>query len=101
ALPDINLNEIKTPFTHPYFQEFINILPEEYRIITAKRMGLSDGYIHSLTSLAKEFKISPKEAYDKCENGIALFIFIVKTYQTTFNKEIPILDLDMLLKRLI
>ena len=101
AIPDINLNEIKTPFTHPYFQEFINILPEEYRIITAKRMGLSDGCIHSLTSLAKEFKISPKEAYDKCENGIALFIFIVKTYQTTFNKELPILDLDMLLKRLI
>ena len=101
AIHDINLNEIKTPFTHPYFQEFINILPEEYRIITAKRMGLIDGYIHSLTSLAKEFKISPKEAYDKCENGIALFIFIVKTYQTTFNKELPILDLDMLLKRLI
>lgn len=81
-----------TPFKHPFFKEFVKLLPLEYQIITALRLGLYDGMIHSLSELAEIFNISEQEVLQKTEKGIALFQTLVLKYQEIYGKDFPALD---------
>lgn len=89
-----------TPLKHPFFKEFIQLLPLEYQIITALRLGLYDGMIHSSCELAEIFNISEQEVLNKTEKGISLFQNLVIRYQELFGKDFPTLDGEstMLLK---
>lgn len=81
-----------TPFKHPFFKEFVKLLPLEYQVITSLRLGLYDGMIHSLSELAELFNISEEEVLQKTEKGIILFQTIIERYKEIFSKEFPSLD---------
>ena len=81
-----------TPFKHPFFKEFVKLLPLEYQIITALRLGLYDGMIHSLSELAELFNISEREVLERTEKGISLFQTISERYKELFSREFPSLD---------
>ena len=81
-----------TPFKHPFFKEFVKLLPLEYQIITSLRLGLYDGMIHSLSELSEIFNISEQEVLQKTEKGIALFQTLVLKYQEIYGKDFPALD---------
>lgn len=81
-----------TPFKHPFFKEFVKLLPLEYQIITALRLGLYDGMIHSLSELAELFNISEQEVLMKTEKGISLFQTLVLKYHELYGKDFPTLD---------
>ena len=81
-----------TPFKHPFFKEFVKLLPLEYQIITSLRLGLYDGMIHSLSELAELFNISEQEVLMKTEKGISLFQTLVLKYHELYGKDFPTLD---------
>ncbi len=81
-----------TPFKHPFFKEFVKLLPLEYQIITALRLGIYDGMIHSLSELAELFNISESEVLERTEKGISLFQTISERYKELFSREFPSLD---------
>lgn len=81
-----------TPFKHPFFKEFVKLLPLEYQIITALRLGLYDGMIHSLSELAELFNISESEVLERTEKGITLFQTIIERYKELFSRDFPDLD---------
>ena len=81
-----------TPFKHPFFKEFVKLLPLEYQVITSLRLGLYDGMIHSLSELAELFNISEEEVLQKTEKGIILFQTIIERYKEIFSKEFSSLD---------
>ena len=93
---------VKTPFEHPFFKEFIKLLPLEYQLITSLRMGLYDGNIHSISEISRIFHVTEEYASEKCSKGIALFNFLVSKYQEIFNIKFPNLDgkTDSILKLL-
>lgn len=83
---------IETPFKHPFFKEFIKLLPLEYQLITSLRMGIYDGIIHSISEISEIFHITEEDASEKCSKGIALFNILVSKYQEMFNIKFPNLD---------
>ena len=83
---------VKTPFEHPFFKEFIKLLPLEYQLITSLRMGIYDGIIHSISEISEIFHITEEDASEKCSKGIALFNILVSKYQEMFNIKFPNLD---------
>ncbi len=83
---------IETPFKHPFFKEFIKLLPLEYQLITSLRVGIYDGIIHSISEISEIFHITEEDASEKCSKGIALFNILVSKYQEMFNIKFPNLD---------
>lgn len=85
---------LETPLKHPFFKEFIKLLPLEFQLVTSLRLGLYDAKVHSIPELAELFNISEEEAFTRTEKGIALFQTFVNRYKELFNVEFPSLDGD-------
>ena len=84
---------VETPFKHPFFKEFLMLLPIEYQYITALRLGLIyDGKIHSIEELAEIFNIDIETARKRCSKGINIFILIIEKYKELYNQNIPNID---------
>ena len=84
---------VETPFKHPFFKEFLILLPIEYQYITALRLGLVyDGKIHSIEELAEIFNIDIETARKRCSKGINIFILIIERYKELYNQNIPNID---------
>ena len=84
---------VETPFKHPFFKEFLMLLPIEYQYITALRLGLIyDEKIHSIEELAEIFNIDIETARERCSKGINIFILIIERYKELYNQNVPNID---------
>lgn len=84
-LSEIAKNLVETPFSNPIFKELITYLPEEYRLMTALRLGIYDGSIYSIKDIASIFNISEDEVRKKVDKGTNLFRDLVKEQEKNKN----------------
>lgn len=83
---------IESPFKHPFFKEFIKLLPLKCQLMTSLRLGIYDGNIHSVQEIAEIFNISEDNTLQELNKGINLFYILVSRYKELFNCEFPTLD---------
>lgn len=89
------------PLMHPFFKEFINILPLKYKLIGALRLGLYDGNIHSIEEIAELYNISEEEVIANLNKIIDLLLTLVKRYEELYSCSFPNLNGELtLIKRL-
>lgn len=84
-LSEIAKNLVETPFSDPIFKELITYLPEEYRLMTALRLGIYDGSIYSIKDIASIFNISEDDVKEKVDKGTNLFRDLVKDQEKNKN----------------
>lgn len=85
---------IQTQFNYPLFKEAINIVPIEYRYVTALYLGIYDGLAHSSQALAEIFNVDEEIVLHKIDMGIAFFKEIVASYERIYGQEFPQNELD-------
>ncbi len=84
-LKELSKTIVETPFSDPIFKELITYLPEEYRLMTALRLGIYDGSIYSIKDIASIFNISEDEVRKKVDKGTNLFRDLVKEQEKNKN----------------
>lgn len=84
-LKELSKTIVETPFSDPIFKELITYLPEEYRLMTALRLGIYDGSIYSIKDIASIFNISEDEVRKKVDKGTNLFRDLVKDQEKNKN----------------
>ena len=84
-LKELSKTIVETPFSDPIFKELITYLPEEYRLMTALRLGIYDGSIYSIKDIASIFNISEDEVRKKVDKGTNLFRNLVKEKEKNKN----------------
>lgn len=85
---------VETPLKHPFFKEFIKLLPLEFQLVTSLRLGLYDNKVHSISEIAELFNISEEETLARTKKGVDLFQTLVAKYKELFNVDFPSLDGD-------
>lgn len=92
---------VSTPLTHPFFKEFVKLLPIQYQLITSLRLGLYDGKIHSIQEIAEIFNLDLSTTKEALSKSVMLFSFLVERYVNIFGVSFPNLshetDLALLL----
>ena len=78
-----------SPLKDPFFKEFINILPLKYRLISALRLGLYDGNIHSIQEIALMFNVSEDAIIMDLSKLNDLFLTFANRYQELYNFPFP------------
>ena len=101
-LLDTEYDPIKTPFDHPFFKEFVNILPDESRKYTALRLGITDGKIYTISQIAQMYGADVKDVQTAIDNGIEVFMALVNRYKEKYKNDFPNLngESDLYLKLL-
>ena len=89
---DEEYSKFLTPFKHPFFKEFVKLLPIEYRFITMLRLGLYDDKIYSLKELSVIFNIGENEVLLRTEMGILLFKNFIQEYERIYGQNFPELE---------
>ena len=89
---DEEYSKFLTPFKHPFFKEFVKLLPIEYRFITMLRLGLYDDKIYSLKELSVIFNIGENEVLLRTEKGILLFKNFIQEYERIYGQNFPELE---------
>ena len=84
-LKELSKTIVETPFSDPIFKELITYLPEEYRLMTALRLGIYDGSIYSIKDIASIFNISEDDVKEKVDKGTNLFRDLVKEQEKNKN----------------
>ena len=84
-LKELSKTIVETPFSDPIFKELITYLPEEYRLMTALRLGIYDGSIYSIKDIASIFNISEDDVKEKVDKGTNLFRDLVKDQEKNKN----------------
>ena len=84
-LKELSKTIVETPFSDPIFKELITYLPEEYRLMTALRLGIYDGSIYSIKDIASIFNISDDDVKEKVDKGTNLFRDLVKEQEKNKN----------------
>ena len=84
-LKELSKTIVETPFSDPIFKELFTYLPEEYRLMTALRLGIYDGSIYSIKDIASIFNISEDEVRKKVDKGTNLFRDLVKEQEKNKN----------------
>lgn len=91
-ISDEEYSKFLTPFKHPFFKEFVKLLPIEYRFITMLRLGLYDDKIYSLKELSVIFNIGENEVLLRTEKGILLFKNFIQEYERIYGQNFPELE---------
>lgn len=91
-LPQYTYERKKTPFKHPFFKEFINLLPSQYQLITSLRLGLYDGKMYSIQEIADTFNLNISDTKESLEKSIDLFKLLVNRYKELYGVSFPDLD---------
>ena len=91
-ISDEEYSKFLTPFKHPFFKEFVKLLPIEYRFITMLRLGLYDDKIYSLKELSVIFNIGENEVLLRTEMGILLFKNFIQEYERIYGQNFPELE---------
>ena len=84
-LKELSKTIVETPFSDPIFKELITYLPEEYRLMTALRLGIYDESIYSIKDIASIFNISEDDVKEKVDKGTNLFRDLVKEQEKNKN----------------
>lgn len=84
-LKELSKTIVETPFSDPIFKELITYLPEEYRLMTALRLGIYDESIYSIKDIASIFNISEGDVKEKVDKGTNLFRDLVKEQEKNKN----------------
>ncbi len=77
---------VATPLKNPIFKKLVNLLPKEYQLITALRLGLYDGYIHTMKDICIILSLEEDEAFAKTDIGISLYNDLVSKYQEQYKE---------------
>lgn len=77
-------------FTEPIFKEAIELVPDEFKIVTAFHLGIYGDKAYSISALAEIFNISEDLVREKVNMGISFFREIIKAYENTFDRDFPV-----------
>lgn len=83
---------IETPFKHPFFKEFVKLLPIDYQLVTSLYLGLYDGIIYPIPKICELFNMGEEEVIEKVNMGRNLFETLVNRYNELFKQSFPELD---------
>ena len=91
---------VKSPIKNKFFKDIVLSMPEDIRDVTNLYLGIKDGIMYDLKSIASVLNMDESEVKLKMKQGIDLFISSVEKYRFSFIEKFPDInkEADLILK---